>query len=79
MKTPVIIVAIIVGLIAAYVGYSYMNHERTAGERLDGTMHEISQGNLGEAVDEASSRTNGDKIQEDLNDAKDAVTPASAQ
>jgi uncharacterized membrane protein (DUF106 family) len=76
MRIPVIIIAIIVGLIAAYVGYNYMNQPQPMSERIDNTATQLGNGNLGEAVDEAGNATKGEKLQDDL---KDATQPPAAQ
>lgn len=76
MKTPVILVAIIVGLIAAYLGYNYMNQPQPLSDRIDNTVTELGNGNVGEAADEAGNATMGDKITDEV---KDVTQPAAAQ
>ncbi len=76
MKTPMLIIAIIVGLIAAYVGYSYLNQPMPMSDRIDNTVGELGNGNIGEAADEASNSTVGEKLNDDL---QDATQPGAAQ
>lgn len=75
MRTPVIIAAIVVGLIAAFVGYSYMQQPRPLSDRLESGVDQLGQGNLGEAAQEVGNETQGEKLQDDLNDL---TTPAPA-
>lgn len=68
MRIPIILIAIIVGLIAAYVGYAYLNQPQPMSDRIDNTVTELGAGNFGEAADEASNATIGDKISDDVQD-----------
>lgn len=78
MKPAVILIAVLIGAVAAYVGYTYMNTERPLSDRLESTIDAAGQGNLGEAADEAGNTTYGDKLNDDLKDAVDSVTPTPA-
>ena len=75
MRTPVIIAAIVVGLIAAFVGYSYMQQPRPLSDRLESGIDQLGNGNVGEAMQEVGNETQGDKLKDDLNDL---TQPASA-
>ena len=61
--------AVIIGLIVAYAGYNYLQQPRPLGDRIDDTVGELKQGNLGNAVDEAGSATNGEKINTEIDHA----------
>lgn len=74
MRTPVIIAAIVVGLIAAFIGYNYMQQPRPLSDRLESGIDELGKGNVGEAADEVGNQTQGDKITDDV---KDAVSPTT--
>ena len=76
MKTPVILISIVVGLIAAYVGYSYMNQPQPMSNRIDNTATQIGNGDVGEALDEAGNATMGDKLKDDI---KDVTQPTQNQ
>ena len=75
MRTPVLIAAIVVGLIAAFIGYSYMQQPRPLSDRIDSSIDQLGNGNLGEAGDELGNQTQGEKIMDDVNDA---TAPATA-
>ncbi|RYG61488.1 MAG: hypothetical protein EON60_03365 [Alphaproteobacteria bacterium] len=68
MRAPVIISAIVVGLIAAFVGYNYMQQPRPLSDRLESGVDQLGAGNLGEAAQEVGNETQGEKLQDDLND-----------
>lgn len=76
MKIPLILIAVLVGLIAAYAGYNYLNQPLPMSDRIDNTVNELGNGNIGEAADEAGNSTVGDKINDEV---KDATQPATAQ
>ncbi|RYG61360.1 MAG: hypothetical protein EON60_03855 [Alphaproteobacteria bacterium] len=68
MRAPVIIAAIVVGLIAAFVGYNYMQQPRPLSDRLESGVDQLGEGNLGEAAQEVGNETQGEKLKDDLND-----------
>jgi hypothetical protein len=74
MRTPVIIAAIVVGLIAAFIGYNYMQQPRPLSDRLEGGIDQIGQGNLGEAADEVGNETQGEKLTDDV---QDVISPTN--
>ena len=76
MKPMGIIIAVVVAVLVVFVGYSYLNQPQPMSERLDNAGTELGNGNVGEAFDELGNETRGDKLSDDLNDAKEAVTPA---
>ncbi len=78
MKPIGIIIAVVVAVLIAFIGYNYMNQPQPMSERIDNATTELGNGNIGEALDEAGNETRGDKVTEDLNDAADAVAPAPA-
>ena len=76
MKIPMILIAVLVGLIVAYLGYNYLNQPQPMSDRIDNTLNELGNGNVGEAADEAGNSTIGEKINDDV---KDATQPGAAQ
>ena len=74
MRTPVIILAVIVGLVAAFVGYNYMQQPRPLSDRLESGVDQLGAGNLGEAANEVGNETQGEKITEDV---QDVISPTN--
>ncbi len=78
MRPPVIIAAIIVGLIAAFVGYNYMQQPRPLSDRLESGIDRLGEGNVGEAVQEVGHQTQGEKLKDDLHDLTTPSEPTPA-
>lgn len=78
MRAPVIIAAIVVGLIAAFVGYNYMQQPRPLSDRLESGIDQLGEGNIGEAAQEVGNETQGEKLKDDLNDLTQPTEPAPA-
>lgn len=76
MKISTVIIAVVVGLVAAFAGYTYLNQPRPMSDRLGGGADELAHGNFGKAADEVGDRTNGDKLSTDV---KDATQPPANQ
>lgn len=69
MNVPTLVIALVIGILAAFGAYMYLRQPEPAGERLDNAVDQLKRGNLGEAGDELNNETRGDKLRDDLQDA----------
>lgn len=77
MTRNTILVLILAALAVVGVAY-YFNQPRTVEERMDAAGSELGNGNFGQAIQEMGNETQGEKIQNDVQDAID-TPPAGAQ
>jgi len=69
------LLVIVIILIGGLFVYQKMQEPRTLGENIDSAAGELKDGNLGNAVQEMGTQTEGEKLQNDVNQATDAVKP----
>jgi hypothetical protein len=76
MTRNTILVLILAALAVVGVAY-YFNQPRTVEERMDAAGTELGDGNFGQAIQEMGNETEGERIQNNIDEA--ITTPAEAQ
>lgn len=69
------ILVLIIVLIGGLFIYQKMQEPRTLGENIDSAAGELKQGNVGNAVQELGTQTEGEKLQNDVQQAVSATNP----
>lgn len=73
MRNLITLLVLLAVAVGGYLVWQKMNEPLTPGERLDNAMTELQNGNLGNAVDEASAQTPADRVENSVNNAVDNV------
>jgi len=75
-KTPIILLAVIVGALLVIIAYGYLSQPQPMSERFDNAASELGDGNIGNALDQMDNQTVGEQIGDNIEDAAQAVSPS---
>ena len=74
-KSTTLVLSILLAAVAAVAVVYFLQQPRSMEDRMDSAAEQLSEGNLGNALENLGNETNGQQLQSDLENAAESMDP----